>query len=206
MKTNVISAPRLVRSLALAAAVAAAAPALAGSEAGYEKPVREREGLILGLNAGGAGSMLMYKDGTRHITEEPLSGGFGQLRVGMGLSRKFALSLEAAGFDSKEDEADWDLGAVLATTTFRPLANGFFLRAGVGVGGGEFSDPVSGEQHSVDGRLAWQFGIGYEWRLGERTGLGLAADTIGIDANGVTGYEEDEAGAAGVTVQLNLYL
>ena len=50
------------------------------------------------------------------------------------------------------------------------------------------------------------FGLGYEWKLGERFGLGLAADGFGFDADGVTGYEDDEVGAGGATVQFNWYL
>ena len=51
-----------------------------------------------------------------------------------------------------------------------------------------------------------QVGLGYEWKLGERFGLGLAADGFGFDADGVTGYEDDEVGAGGATVQFNWYL
>ncbi len=207
MKTIAKAAPRALSTLALAAGIAAAAaPALAGGEATFAKPAPVREGLFVGLNAGGAGSQLMYKDGTRRISEDPLAGGFGQMRVGVGLSPKFAVGLEAVGFDSKEDDADWQLGALVAAATWRPCSNGFFLRAGLGVGWGEFTDPASGDQLEIDGRLAWLFGIGYEWRLGRHAGLGLAADGIGIDADGLTGFEDDEAGAGGVTVQFNWYL
>lgn len=205
MKTIAKAAPRALAGIALAATLAAA-PALAGEDATFTKPAREREGLFLGLNAGGAGSQLMYKDGTRRISEDPLAGGFGQMRVGLGLSPKFAVGLEAVGFDSKEDDANWQLGALVAAATWRPCSNGFFLRAGLGVGGGEFTDPNTGDQLEIDGRLAWLFGIGYEWRLGRHAGLGLAADGIGINADGLTGFEDDEAGAGGVTVQFNWYL
>lgn len=206
MKTYKNASPRILSALALAATVLAAGPGNAEEPCHKLSSAATHRGFVIGLNAGGGGSELMYKEGTRHITEDPLGGGMGQLRVGYDLSSKFAVGLETIGFDSKEKDADWDLGAALAAVTYRPLSNGFFLRAGVGVGGGTFTDPNSGEQRSVDGRAAWLFGIGYEWRLGDHIGLGLAGDTVGFDANNVTGYEDDQAGAGGVTVQFNWYL
>lgn len=206
MKTNANATLRTLSALAVSACVLTAGPGMAGEEAHFESKTSARRGLFLGLNAGGAGSQLMYKDGTRHISEEPLAGGLGQLRVGYNLSPKFAVGVETIGFDSKEDDTNWELGAALAAVTWRPCANGFFLRAGLGVGGGEFTDPMTSEQRSVDGRAAWLFGVGYEWRLGKHAGLGLAADGVGFDANGATGFEDDQAGAAGATIQFNWYL
>lgn len=206
MKTNAKAALRTLSALTLSTCVLTAAPGIAGEDVRFESKTSARQGLFLGLNAGGAGSQLMYKDGTRRISEEPLAGGLGQLRVGYNLSPKFAVGLETIGFDSKEDDADWELGAALAAVTWRPCANGFFLRAGLGVGGGDFTDPLTGQQHSVDGRAAGLFGVGYEWRLGEHAGLGLAADGVGFDANGATGFEEDHVGAGGATIQFNWYL
>jgi len=206
MKTIAKHSPRIVSALALAACVLTAGPGSAGQEDSPSPRGSSHRGLFLGLNAGAGGSQLMYQDGTRHITEEPLAGGLGQLRVGYDLSRRFAVGVETIGFDSKEDDADWELGAVLAAVTWRPCNSGLFLRAGLGVGGGDFTDPATGEQLSVDRRAAWLFGIGYEWRLGEHVGLGLAADGVGFDADGVTGFEEDHVGAGGVTAQFNWYL
>lgn len=206
MKTIANAASRIVPALTLAACVLAAGAGSAGQENGTPSRAASHRGFFLGLNAGGGGSQLMYKDGTRHITEEPLAGGMGQLRIGYDLSRRFAVGVETIGFDSKEDEADWELGAVMAAVTWRPCNSGLFLRAGLGVGGGDFTNPATGRQVTVDGRAAWLFGIGYEWRLGEHVGLGLAADGVGIDANEVTGFEEDQAGAGGLTVQFNWYL
>ena len=206
MKTIANASPRILSALALAAAVLAAGPGNAGEAEHKLTSAATHRGFVIGLNAGGGGSALMYKEGTRRISEEPLGGGLGQLRVAYDVSSKFAVGLETIGFDSKEKDADWELGAALAAVTFRPLSNGFFLRAGLGVGGGDFTDPNTGEQLSVDGRAAWLFGLGYEWRLGDHVGLGLAGDTVGFDANGETGFEDDHAGAGGVTVQFNWYL
>lgn len=94
----------------------------------------------------------------------------------------------------------------MATVTWRPTNRGFFLRAGLGVGGGDFTDPQNGDRLALGSRAAALFGVGYEWLLGEHMGLGLAADGFGFDANGVTGFEDDNVGAGGLTAQFNWYL
>lgn len=188
--------------------------ALAGDDRGHGSApdgaryadTRAHRGLVIGLNAGAGASSLQYKDGSRSIFEDGLGGGFGQMRVAMDVSRKIRLGLEGLGFDSKEDEADWELGAALVTVTWRPTGGGFFLRAGGGVGGGDFTNPDTGEQLDVSTRGAWLFGAGYEWRLGRHTGLGVAADGFGFEGRGITGHDEDHIGAGGVTAQFNWYL
>ena len=194
----------LVGTLIAAGGAVAGEPS-APSDARYAD-TRAHRGLFIGLNAGAGGSSLEYKDGTRSIFEDALGGGFGQMRVAVDVSRKFAVGLEGLGFDSKEDEADWELGAALLTVTWRPTGGGFFLRAGGGVGGGDFTDPDTGEQLDVSTRGAWLFGAGYEWRLGRHTGLGVAADGFGFEGRRITGHEDDHIGAGGVTAQFNWYL
>lgn len=205
MKTLLNARKSLLSTLALSTALLAGSAQAAEPNASTVRDASHR-GFYLGLNAGGGGSLLAYKDGSRHISEEPLAGGFGQLRVGYDLSRHFAVGVESVGFDTKEDDNDWELGAVLATVTWRPCSKGFFLRAGVGVGGGDFTDPTTGDRQAISSRAAGLFGLGYEWRLGEHVGLGLAADGFGFDADGLTGYEDDGVGASGATVQFNWYL
>ncbi|MBK7189637.1 MAG: hypothetical protein IPH86_13370 [bacterium] len=141
MKTTVKARKNLLSALALSTALLAGGAQAADATASTVRDTSHR-GFFLGLNAGGGGSQMMFKDGSRHITEEPLAGGLGQLRVGYDLSRHFAVGVESIGFTSKKDDNDWELGAVLATVTWRPCDKGFFLRAGVGVGGGDFTDPT----------------------------------------------------------------
>jgi hypothetical protein len=207
MKKLTKSATRTLAVAALAAAaLTTSTPAAAGQGCGESTGGFKHRGFMVGLNAGGAGSQFMYKDGTRSISEEPLAGGLGQLRVGYDLSRRFSVGLESIGFTSKEDDADWELGAVMATVTWRPMNRGFFVRAGLGVGGGDLTDPQDGDRLALGSRAAALFGVGYEWLLGEHVGLGLAADGFGLDAGGVTGFDDDHVGAGGVTVQFNWYL
>lgn len=89
------------RTLAVAALAAAAlttsTPAAAGQDCRESTAGFTHRGFVLGLNAGGAGSQFMYKDGTRSISEEPLAGGLGQLRVGYDLSCRFSVGLGSSG-------------------------------------------------------------------------------------------------------------
>jgi hypothetical protein len=167
----------------------------------------ERKGLILGLNAGSGGAAVSYEDDTRSIFEDAEHGGFGGLRFGYSFSKSFALTLEGFGVGSFEDEPDdWGLGAGFLVATWHPGGSGFFVRLGVGGGGGDFLHPDTGEKITITDRAAGLLGLGYDWFIGENTSLGLAVDGMGIDAGGATGYDEDAVGIGGFSIQMNFYL
>jgi opacity protein-like surface antigen len=168
---------------------------------------REHRGLFIGVNAGFGSSSFQYKESSRFIREESTHGALGGLRFGYAFSKNFALSLEGHGFGSARDEdEDWGLGAGLLTATWHPGGNGFFLRAGVGCGGGTYIHPDTGDKITIRKRAAGLFSLGYDWWLGDNTSLGLAIDGMMIDGGGATGYDDDRVGASGLTLQFNWYL
>ncbi len=202
MKTTLRTLGRTLTILTLAAALAA--PALAQDNGcGH---LRDRRGWLVGFDAGFGSSSYGAKEGTRSYTDEAYSGGFGSLRAGYAFNNKLAVSLEGHGFGSEEGDQDWGMGAGVATLTWFPGGGGFFVRGGVGVGGGEVLLRETGEKVQFDGKAAGLFGIGYEWQLGRKFALGVAADGLGFHLDGVTGADEDWVGIGGVTVQLNWYL
>lgn len=168
---------------------------------------REEHGLFLGLNAGLGGSTFEYKTGTRHVTEEATAGAMGALRVGYAFNPRLALSLEVQGFGGTRDRDDeWGVGAGLVALTWHPRGGGFFVRGGIGGGGGDFINPDTEQKVTVEDRFAWLFGVGYDWRLSKDFSLGLAAEGFSLEADGDTGYDEDHIGASGLTMQFTWHL
>lgn len=197
---------RILLTLAAAALLTGplnAAPARAGEGAAD----REDHGFFLGLNAGLGGSVFEYKSGTRSISEEATSGAMGALRVGYAFNPRLALDLEVQGFGGTRDrDEDWALGAGLVALTWHPRGGGFFVRGGIGAGGGDFIHPDTNRKITVEDRFAWLFGVGYDWRLSKDFSLGLAAEGFGLDADEATGYEDDGIGAGGLTMQFTWHL
>jgi len=195
----------LTATLLLIAFAATGAPAQDQPEAN-PNPDANRLGLFVGIGAGGGGSTVSYKEGSRNIFEDPIGGGAGSLRVGYAINSRVAISLEGFGFGAEEDNEDSGLGAALVTATWHPAGGGFFLRAGIGGGGGEFIHPDTGELKKIERRLAGLFGLGYDWDLGEKFSLGFSVDTITLEADDALGYEEGHIGSSSLSVQFNWFI
>ncbi len=196
---------RTLSTLALVTTILAAVPALAGD--GCTSHPRDRKGWFVGANAGFGGSHYSEDIGKRTVSDDPFGGAMGGLRVGYALSNSFAVSFEGHGFGtSAGHDEDWGLGGGFLTATWWPRGGGLFLRAGVGAGGGEIMLRRTGELLEVEEEVAGLFGIGYEWQLGKRLALGVAADGIGFALDSASGGKDEAAGASGVSIQLNWYL
>ncbi len=168
-------------------------------------------GIILGINIGGGHSVFGSKEGSRSILDDGKKGGIGGLRVGYSFSNSFALTLEGFGIgidkcDGDEQNEDTGFGGAFLAMTWHPGGHGFFLRTGLGGGGGDFHHPVSGDKISIDDRAAFLFSMGYDWRLGKSLTLGFSLDSMILDAGNTVGPGDDFLGASGLTVQFNWYL
>jgi len=199
---------RLSLTLILVAFAATASPVLAQDRDDDEcwKRCRDRKGWLVGFNAGWGGGGLQFEHRGRTFSEEETNGAFGGLRGGYAFSNSFALTLETLGFGNSDDDQEWGLGIVCLTVTWWPDGSGFFLRAGVGGGGGEIFLEETGEKVEIRDKGAGRFGLGYEWQLGRKFALGVAVDAFGFDLEGATGFANDEAGAGGFSIQFNWYL
>ena len=167
---------------------------------------RNRKGLFLGFNAGWGSAGYSAQLGDQSLSDDPFSGFAGGLRFGYAFSNSFALSLEGYGFGTDRNEEEWGMGAGFLTVTWWPDGSGFFLRLGVGAGGGEVLRRETGKLVHFEDKSAALFGFGYEFQLGNKFALGLAADAIGFDLEGASGLEEDFAGTGIFSIQFNWYL
>ncbi len=167
------------------------------------------KGLFLGLNAGCGNSAFGYQEGTRHIIDEGPDGSLGGLRFGYSFSGSFALSLEGFGFgtdDCQKNDEECGLGAGFLAFTWHPGSHGFFLRTGVGGGGGEFNHPESGDRVKLEERPAFLFSLGYDWRLNDSLTLGFSLDSMAIHADNTIGTGDDFIATSGASIQFNWYL
>jgi hypothetical protein len=176
------------------------------SAASAQAEGRDRKGLILGFNAGWGSAGFSSQIADRTLTDDPFSGAAGGLRFGYAFSNSFGLSLEGYGFGTDRNDEGWGLGAGFLTITWWPDGSGFFLRAGVGGGGGDVLRRGTGELVHFEDKGAGLFGLGYEWKLGRKFALGLAADGIGIDLENASGLEGGTAGLGVFSIQFNWYL
>ena len=205
MTTKLHTIGRTLATIALITTLTAAAPVLAGDDEGYES-LRNRKGLLVGVNAGWGASMFSEKVGSRTFSDDPYSGAVAAVRFGYAFNDALALSAEAHGFGSQAGQSDWGMGAGLLVLTWWPRGGGLFVRAGVGAGGGEVLMREDGEILHFEGKAAGMFGIGYEWMVGRNLGLSLVADGLGIDLDGISGRTDDVTGSSSISVQLNWYL
>jgi hypothetical protein len=165
------------------------------------------DGWFLGIGAGFGDGFTTWEDGDRSVTEEGEFGAMGALRLGYAINSRWALSLEGYGHgvrghdDLDDGDDDLGIGAGFIVGTWHPTGGGFFVRLGVGAGGGEFVHPDTREKVELEGELAGLFGLGYDWRVGEKTALGVAFDGIALHADGATGYDSDSVGAGTFSIQ-----
>lgn len=197
---------RTLSFFALTATLATALPVQA-SKCETTTYARDRKGWFVGVNAGFGGSHYSEDLDKRTVSDHPFGGALGGLRVGYAVSNVFAISLEGHGFGSSAGRhEDWGMGAGFVAATWWPRGSGLFVRAGLGAGGGEILLRRTDELVEIDDKTAGLIGIGYEWQIGRRFALGIAADGIGFSLDGAGGGNNDIAGASGVSIQLNWYL
>lgn len=170
----------------------------------------QRKGWLIGFNAGWGGTSYAYKSGNNTISEEGQFGATGAFRFGYAVSNSVAFTLEGFGFGvCDNDNPDWGVGAGFAAVTWWPSAGGFFVRAGVGAGGGEFLRRGQDKVMKIDDAPAALFSLGYEWRLTRSFGLGVSVDGFGLSLEACgdsDNYDDEWIGVGSTSVQFNWYL
>lgn len=160
-----------------------------------------RRGFFLGAGAGVGSGLLDRKIGNTSTTEDGLTGGVGSLRLGYAFSSKLALSLDGHTFTTTDRGSDWDVSTLVLALSWYPCANGFFVRLGAGGGGGHVSLPVTGNRVSLDSESVGLLSLGYDFRLGEHTSLGLAGEVLGMTADSISSLTEDSIGIGALSLQ-----
>ncbi len=168
----------------------------------------ERQGVMLGFNAGAGSAELQFEnsDGTTVSGDREGGGAFG-LRAGYAFNDRLALGLEGTGWSRTFEndsglDATWTFTVSTIALTWYPGGGGFLLRGGLGWGRAEMElDLGDGTISGDDTGAAALIGLGYEWRLGRRFALGPAVDFGGMDLG-----EGWKANIANLTVGLTWYL
>jgi len=179
------------------------------SGSGFAHEDDPHQGIFMGVNLGGGHSFFGFNEGPRQIIDEGNEGGMGGLRFGYSISKSFALSLEGFGFgqdDRDDNEEEWGFGAGLLAATWHPGGQGFFMRAGAGVGGGEFLHPDNETRIELRERAAFLFSMGFDFHLNNSLTLGISLDSMVLDAGNTIGPGDDFLGAHALTLQFNWYL
>ncbi len=198
----------LITLIALVAILSAAAQAQSAEREDYGTASEDLTGLFVGVNAGFGENFSMWTEGDRSISQEGEMGGMGALRVGYALSPRFALSIEGYGWGNSDgdDEDEYGIGTGLIVATWHPVGHGFFVRGGLGAGWGEFLHPDTGLKTGLGTQWAGLFGLGYDWRIGASTTLGLAVDGFGLDGGDVLAGEDNGVGTGTFSIQFNWHL
>lgn len=199
MKKNNVFTKQLLAIFILTTMLAAMPSFAEGNE-------RNRKGLLLGFNAGWGSAGISTQVGNQSVSDDPYSGFGGGIRFGYAFSNSVALTLEGHGFGTDNNDQDWGVGAGFLTFTWWPDGSGFFLRAGLGAGGGEILSRKTGEVVAFDDGGAGMFGLGYEWQLGRKFALGVAFDGIGIEVDRSPDLIEEFVGLGNISIQFNWYL
>ncbi len=191
-------------ALLLVAATTGAPPARA------EQPARY--GFAAGFGLGGASVSWTWPDGEQHREES----GAGNVRLGWALDQDLLVGVELWGWskdyvigsEPEDVPAKTAVWAAAVAATYFPGNAGFFLRGGVGVGGGHaeidpppsVDFPVSGT--ASDSGVSALAAMGYEAGLTPHLSLGGAAHVVyvGIDADPF-----DDVFGYGLTAQFNWY-
>jgi hypothetical protein len=197
-KTNLTLAALALTSLLAAAAQAGTHP-------------NERRGWIVGFDIGTGTSLVKYDRpvGNYESDDDEIGGSFG-IRVGYGLSDRFTLTLDSNGFGLEDDDWETGIGTTVAMATYHFGGGGFFLRAGAGIGRIETTlpDDLTGSpavEIKKNGPVA-AFGLGYEWRVGQKFGLGLALDSRGGAIEDFDDLTDISFTKSTVGLQFNWYL
>ncbi len=197
----------LILTLTLGLNVAALCQA---HEPGETNETDPHKGLILGINFGSGNSSHGYHHNSRTVINDGKEVGMGALRFGYSFNSTFALTLEGFGFGSdncgNNENEEWGIGAGFLAATWHPGGHGFFLRSGIGGGGGEFYHPITKSKIELKEKGAILFSLGYDWRLGDSLTLGFSLDSMAIDAGNTLGPGDDFIGSSSLAVQFNWYI
>jgi hypothetical protein len=183
---------------------------LAGAAQAGNYP-HERRGWILGFGLGTGAASVQYDrpSGEFESDDDQIGGSFG-IHAGYGLSDRFTLTLDTDGYHQTDDDFETSISTTVVMATYHLGGGGFFLRAGGGIGRVETELP---EGHTGTPEVAFEknggvvaFGLGYEWRVGQKFGLGLALDARGGTIEDFADLEDINFGKSTLGLQFNWYL
>jgi hypothetical protein len=160
----------LIRTIAavalLTAPVAAQAQGRGMSRPAAPAPTTDRDGYSLSLGLGGASTAFT----SAGSTSDRQNGASGYLRVGKGMSSSLMMGVELNGWNKTESNVTGRTGMLSAIAQWYPsLTNGFFAKAGAGIGRTTFDDKSTAptSQTKATG-FGYQVGMGYDMSIARR--------------------------------------
>ena len=184
--TNII---RTIAAVALLTAPAAASAQGRGmSRPAAPAPTSDRSGYSVSLGLGGASTALT--DGSGSASDRQ-NGASGYLRIGKGFTPSMMFGVELNGWNKSENNATARTGMLSVIGQWYPsMTNGFFAKAGVGMGRTTLDDNTAPASKFEATGLGGQFGVGYDMSIARRWSitpyvnyLATKGATLKIDGN-----------------------
>jgi hypothetical protein len=188
--TNIIRTIAAVALLTAPAAVSAQGRGM--SRPAAPAPTNDRDGYSLSLGLGGASSALTCPGCG---TSDRQNSASGYLRVGKGFTPSVMLGVELNGWNKTENQVTGRTGMLSAIGQWYPsLTNGFFAKAGMGLGRTTIDDKSTTTANKVESTgFGYQLGMGYDMSVARRWSItpyvnylataGANAKLNGVDAN-----------------------
>jgi hypothetical protein len=129
-------------------------------------PTSDRSGYSVSLGLGGASTALTDGSGAASDRE---NGASGYLRVGKGFTPSVMLGVELNGWNKTENGGTARTGMLSMIGQWYPsLTNGFFAKAGVGLGRTTIDDNTAPTSKFEATGLGGQLGMGYDMAIARR--------------------------------------
>jgi hypothetical protein len=166
---------------------------LASTSASAQGRAQLRDGFVISVGVGAASAGISC-DGCGTTRE---NGPALFLMVGGAVSPSLILAAETHGWAKEQNGETMQVGYLTGIAQWYPAAEtGFFLKGGLGIGqaSDELTDPVFGNLKLESTGFAYQFGAGYDFRVGRNFSLSpfvnyLATTGANAKVNGASANE-----------------
>ena len=159
---------------------------------------QKHHNFFIGFNAGVGVADVTFAEGQ----SEGNSGGAANVRIGGAIRNNVLLGAELTGWVRKENGHPIGMANALFALTYFP-SDGFYIRAGMGLGDTHFMDKSGAIPESKDEfGVAYAAAIGYEWRLTGKLAVGPQVEYNWLSVHGEL---IDKASYLNTTLGFNWY-
>jgi len=197
MRTGPRTLPLFILALALLLPAGAARASLYGNI---------RDGAVVGMNIGVGTAKLEFDTGGEHFETNQEAAAIGMLRLGFARSDALMVSFELNVWTRNFELTQLTIWTSLLGLSWFPGGESFWLRGGVGIGSVDATFAwITQDNRIKESGFAWGAGTGYEWRIAEEVGLGLAYDFRWIMLGDLGDRQDVNAFNHNLSVNMNYY-